>query len=76
MPSWILQILLNVILPMAIKLGVPQLVALIPKLPQAVQDIINELVAAIGQGIPKHEALFVAKSKIQEHIDGMRPEIK
>lgn len=78
MPGWLVTILLNVVLPMAIKLGVPQLVALIPKLPQEVQDIIKALADAISnhnQEVAIHKANAIAKIK-DLAVTGLAPEIK
>lgn len=77
MPSWLVSILVNVLLPMAIKLGVPQLVGLLPKLPQSVQDIIKQLADAIeGHSQARSEMVVKAKQDIRDAFDGLKPEIK
>lgn len=71
MPSWLVSLLLNVLLPMAIKLGVPQLVALIPKLPEEIQQIIKTLADAISN----HKSEAISKSK-DLAVVGLAPRIK
>lgn len=68
MPAWIIQILVS----LAIKIGVPALAKLIPSLPQQVIDIINALLAALKTpDASNSSAKKTAIKAIQEHYSGV-----
>lgn len=68
MPSWFWTFLID----LAVKLGLPWLMAKFPWLPKELKDIIEELLKNIGQlNDQKVLAVRTAKRKIRAHCSGV-----
>lgn len=66
MPSWLLQIIVT----LAVKIGVPALLKYFPKLPPYILDIINKLLADLGNpkvsnSVAKKQALSKLRAEMR-----------
>lgn len=60
MPAWLIQILVR----LAIAIGIPALVKLFPNIPQAIIDIINQLLVAL-EGNKDEKKALIADAHLQ-----------
>ena len=73
MPNWLLQIIVT----LAIRVGVPELVKLFPKIPQEVIDIINKLLDALNNPtVSNSSAKKMAISQVRDYVVGQAPDTK
>lgn len=65
MPSWLLQLIIN----LAIKIGVPAIIKYFPKIPAEIIAVINELLAALNNPkVSNSSAKKVALLKVRQQL--------
>lgn len=79
MPAWLVSVILNWAVPLAIKFGVPWLITKFPWLPQNLSDIIQNLVDEINGHKQQYRGLVKeskAKAREQFATVAVAPDIK
>lgn len=72
MPSWLVTIIINYILPLAVKLGIPMLLKKFPNLPPEIQQIIEDLIKHLTDPVKPAEEKKVAKREAARKLKQLR----